>query len=50
MRALQACAVEYGGRRLPYASAAEMTAALADFERRIAARVNQVRISSSKGT
>ncbi len=46
--------VEYEGRRVTYASDAEMAAALADLERRIAAasapRVNQVRISSSKGT
>jgi hypothetical protein len=46
--------VEYDGRRVSYASGAEMAAALADLDRRIAAasapRVVQVRISSSKGT
>jgi len=46
--------VEYEGRRVTYASDAEMAAALADLDRRIAAasapRVNQVRISPSKGT
>lgn len=46
--------VEYEGRRVTYATDAEMAAALADLERRIAAasapRVSQVRISSSKGT
>ena len=46
--------VEYEGRRVTYASDAEMAAALADLDRCIAAasapRVNQVRISSSKGT
>ncbi|NWG23491.1 MAG: hypothetical protein HXY30_03585 [Pseudorhodoplanes sp.] len=46
--------VEYDGRRVTYASDAEMAAALADLDRRIAAasapRVSQVRISSSKGT
>ncbi len=46
--------VEYEGRRITYASDAEMAAALADLDRRIAAaaapRVSQVRISSSKGT
>jgi hypothetical protein len=46
--------VEYDGRRVTYASDAEMAAALADLEKRIAAasapRVAQVRISSSKGT
>lgn len=45
--------VEYDGRRVTYASDAEMAAALADLDRRIAAvsapRVSQVRISSSKG-
>jgi hypothetical protein len=46
--------VEYEGRRVTYATDAEMAAALADLDRRIGAasapRVNQVRISSSKGT
>lgn len=46
--------VEYDGHRVTYATDAEMAAALADLERRIAAasapRVSQVRISSSKGT
>jgi hypothetical protein len=46
--------VEYDGKRVTYATDAEMAAALADLDRRIAAasapRVNQVRISSSKGT
>jgi len=46
--------VEYEGRRITYATDAEMAAALADLDRRIAAasapRVAQVRISSSKGT
>jgi hypothetical protein len=46
--------VEHDGKRVTYASDAEMAAALADLERRIAAaqsgRVSQVRISSSKGT
>jgi hypothetical protein len=46
--------VEYDGRCVTYASDAEMAAALADLEKRIAAasapRVAQVRISSSKGT
>lgn len=46
--------VEYDGRRVTYASDAEMAAALAELVRRIAAasapRVNQVRIYSSKGT
>lgn len=46
--------VEYEGRRITYATDAEMAAALADFDRRIAPasapRVSQVRISSSKGT
>ncbi|HXF53472.1 MAG TPA: hypothetical protein VNK52_05045 [Hyphomicrobiaceae bacterium] len=46
--------VEYEGRRVTYATDAEMAAALADLDRRIAAasapRVNQVRINSSKGT
>ena len=45
--------VEYEGRRVTYATDAEMAAALADLDRRIgaasAARVSQVRISSSKG-
>lgn len=46
--------VEYDGRRITYATDAEMATALADLDRRIAAasapRVTQVRISSSKGT
>ncbi|TCT05392.1 hypothetical protein EDC22_11313 [Tepidamorphus gemmatus] len=46
--------VEYDGKRVTYATDAEMAAALADLDRRIAAasapRVAQVRISSSKGT
>lgn len=46
--------VEYEGRRITYATDAEMAAALADLDRRIAAasapRVSQVRICSSKGT
>jgi hypothetical protein len=46
--------VEYNGRRVSYATDAEMATALADLERRITAasapRVSQVRISSSKGT
>ncbi len=46
--------VEYEGRRVTYATDAEMAAALADLDRRIGAastpRVTQVRISSSKGT
>ena len=46
--------VEYDGRRVTYASDAEMAAALADLDRHIAAasapRVAQVRISSSKET
>jgi hypothetical protein len=46
--------VEYEGRRITYSTDAEMAAALADLDRRIAAasapRVTQVRISSSKGT
>lgn len=46
--------VEVEGRHVTYASDAEMAAALADLDRRIATasapRINQVRISSSKGT
>jgi hypothetical protein len=46
--------VEQEGRRITYATDAEIAAALADLDRRIGAayapRVNQVRISSSKGT
>jgi hypothetical protein len=46
--------VECEGRRINYATDAEMAAALADLDRRIGAvsapRVSQVRISSSKGT
>jgi hypothetical protein len=46
--------VEYEGRRITYATDAEMAAALSDLDRRIGAasapRVSQVRISSSKGT
>ncbi len=46
--------VSYEGREVEYRSDAEMRAALADAERRIAAmssevRVSQIRISSSKG-
>jgi len=45
--------VEYDGRRISYATDAEMATALADLERRIAAeksgRVVQVRIQSNKG-
>lgn len=45
--------VEYDGRRISYATDAEMATALADLERRIAAnntgRITQVRINSSKG-
>ena len=45
--------VEYEGRRVSYATDAEMATALADLERRIAARmpgrVSVVRIASSKG-
>jgi len=45
--------VEYDGRRVSYATDAEMANALADLERRIAAqsseRITQVRINSSKG-
>jgi hypothetical protein len=45
--------VEYDGRRVSYATDAEMATALADLERRIAAaqsgRVSQVRIQSTKG-
>ena len=45
--------VEYDGRRVSYATDAEMATALADLERRIAAqsteRITQVRINSSKG-
>jgi len=45
--------VEYEGRRITYATDAEMAAALADLDRRIgaasASRVSQVRVSSSKG-
>lgn len=45
--------VEYDGRRVAYATDAEMATALADLERRIAAardgRVTQVRINSTKG-
>ncbi len=43
----------YDGRRVSYATDAEMATALADLERRIAAardgRVTQVRINSTKG-
>ncbi len=46
--------VEIEGRRVFYATDAEMASALADLGRRIAVasapRVTQVRISSSKGT
>lgn len=45
--------VEYEGRRVSYASDAEMAAALADIERRISAAesgtVTMVRINSNKG-
>ena len=45
--------VEYDGKRVSYASDAEMANALADLERRIAEcggrRVSVVRIQSSKG-
>ncbi len=45
--------VEYDGRRVSYATDAEMANALADLERRITAqsseRITQVRINSSKG-
>jgi hypothetical protein len=45
--------VEYDGRRMSYATDAEMATALADLERRISAaqtgRVSQVRIQSTKG-
>jgi hypothetical protein len=45
--------VEVEGRRVSYATDAEMATALADLERRIAAaqsgRVRQVRIQSTKG-
>ena len=45
--------VEYDGKRVTYASDAEMANALADLERRIAesgkGRVSVVRIQSSKG-
>jgi len=45
--------VEYDGKRVSYATDAEMATALADLERRIAAqtteRITQVRITSSKG-
>lgn len=45
--------VEYDGKRVSYATDAEMATALADLERRIASnttqRITQVRINSSKG-
>ena len=45
--------LEHDGKRMAYASDAEMTAALSDLEHRIAAaqsgRVSQVRIQSTKG-
>ena len=45
--------VEYDGKRVTYATDAEMAGALADLERRIAerskGRVSVVRIQSSKG-
>jgi hypothetical protein len=45
--------VEYEGRRVSYATDAEMAAALADIERRIngeeTGRVTMVRINSNKG-
>ncbi len=46
--------VEYDGRRISYATDAEMATALLDLERRIAASgaspIRQVRIASKKGT
>lgn len=44
--------VEYDGRRITYASDAEMAAALAELSRQIAAataRVSVVRVASSRG-
>jgi hypothetical protein len=45
--------VEYDGKRVSYATDAEMATALADLERRISAstteRITQVRINSNKG-
>ncbi len=44
--------VEYDGKRVTYATDAEMAAAIADLDRRVAAataRVSVVRIASSKG-
>jgi len=45
--------VSYDGKRVEYSSDAEMAAAIADLERRIAAQENRgirtVRISTSKG-
>lgn len=45
--------VEYDGKRVSYATDAEMATALADLERRITSntteRITQVRINSSKG-
>ncbi len=45
--------VEYDGKRVSYATDAEMATALADLERRISTstteRITQVRINSSKG-
>lgn len=46
--------VEYDGKRISYATDAEMATALLDLERRIAALgaspIRQVRIASTKGT
>lgn len=46
--------VEYDGKRITYATDAEMATALLDLERRIAALgatpIRQVRIASTKGT
>lgn len=46
--------VEYDGKRISYATDAEMATALLDLERRIAAQgatpIRQVRIASTKGT
>lgn len=53
LRAKGLRAVEYSDRRVEYRTDAEVAAALADIDRRIAAlqgtRVNTVRIHSSKG-
>ena len=46
--------VEYDGKRISYATDAEMATALLDLERRIATQgatpIRQVRIASTKGT